>query len=139
MSDVSALAEGVAERLWQRIQAQDRLDALDEHADGPTYRERLAGDGAALAAAVDEALSAVLAAVAHPERRAALRTLCRNGKGEASPPVEELLRAGLAVATWTGDGVTVSDAGRALSDLCDAVTAHITDLVESRLRPRDAG
>jgi hypothetical protein len=33
---VNALDEGVTDRLWHRIQAQDRLDALDESAGGPT-------------------------------------------------------------------------------------------------------
>jgi hypothetical protein len=141
MTDVlDRLAEGVADRLWQRIQAQDRLDALDEGIEGPTCVERLARDHGALADAVDEALGAVLAAAADPGGRRALRGLCDRQAAEASPPppaVEELLRAGLAVATWAGDGVAASDAGRALACLCDQVSARVVELVELRLRGRD--
>jgi len=139
MSHVAALAEGVAERLWQRIVAQDRLDALDEDAEGPTCRQRMAGDAAALSEAVEETLSAVLAAVADPQRRAALRALCRDGEGVLGDRVEPLGRAGLAVAGWTGEGVSVTDAGRAVGGLCDAVAARAAELVERRLRGADAG
>jgi hypothetical protein len=131
---VAALAEGVADRLWHRIQAQDRLDALDEAATGPTHRERLAGDGEGLASAVEEALTGVLAAVADGERRAALRRLRDGELSEVTPEVEVLLRAGLAVAAWDGDRVTPSDAGRAVGELCDEVAARVTDLVGRRLR-----
>lgn len=141
MSDVlDRLAEGVADRLWQRIQAQDRLDALDEGVEGPTCAERLVADGDALADAVDAALGAVLTAAADPLRRRALRGLCDGQAAGAPPPasaVEELLRAGLAVATWTGDGVAASDAGRALARLCDQLSARVAELVGLRLRGRD--
>jgi hypothetical protein len=141
MSDaVNALAAGVADRLWQRIQAQDRIDALDEGVEGPTCRERLARDRAALAGAVEDALGAVFAAAADPELRRALRRLRDGGGGEAAPPatsVDALLSAGLAVCAWTGDGVTASDAGRALGALCDEVSVRVTQLVELRLRERD--
>jgi hypothetical protein len=131
---VAALADGVADRLWHRIQAQDRLDALDEAATGPTHRERLAGDAEGLASAIDEALTGVLAAVADGGRRAALRRLCTGELGEVTPDVEVLLRAGLAVAAWGGESVTPSDAGRAVSELCDEVAARVTDLVGRRMR-----
>lgn len=131
---VAALAEGVADRLWHRIQAQDRLDALDERATGPTHGRRLAQEPAALSEAVEELLSVVLAAVSDPERRAALRRL-RDGEALAvTPAVEVLLRAGLAVAGWTGEEVTVSDAGRAAGELCDEVAVRVNELVGRRLR-----
>jgi hypothetical protein len=131
---VTALAEGVADRLWHRIQARDRLDALDEASTAPTHGERLAGDAELLASAVEEALTGVLAAVADGERRAALRRLRDGELREVTPDVEVLLRAGLAVAAWEGDRVTPSDAGRALSELCDEVAARVTDLIGRRLR-----
>lgn len=130
---VSALADGVADRLWHRIQAQDRLDALDEEATGPTHRERVLGDAAGLAESVEEVLGGMLAAVADGGRRAALRGL-RNGETpEVTPEVDALLRAGLAVASWGGDGVTVSDAGRAVGELCDEVAARATERLRRRL------
>jgi hypothetical protein len=43
------------------------------------------------------------------------------------------------VTTWSGDGVSVSEAGRAVGDLCDAVTARVTELVGARLRAGDGG
>lgn len=135
MSDaVSALADGVADRLWHRIQAQDRLDALDEGATGPTHRERVAGDDAGLAESVEAGLSGMLAAVADGPGRAALRRL-RNGENLAlTPEVEALLGAGLAVASWGGDSVAASDAGRALGELCDEVAARATERLRRRLR-----
>jgi hypothetical protein len=139
MSDaLETLAEGVADRLWQRIQAQDRLDALDEGIQGPTCRERLASDRGALADAVEEALSAVLAAVADPDRRRALRCLREGAGADPEPPaVEALLRAGLAVSTWSGEGVTASGAGCALGALCDGLSARVVELVGLRLRGRN--
>jgi hypothetical protein len=131
---VDALAEGVADRLWHRIQARDRLDALDETATGPTHGERLAAAGDDLAAAVEEMLSGVLSAVAGRERRATLRALRTGSLSQVTPDVEVLLRAGLAVAAWGGDGVTVSDAGRAAGELCDELAARVTELVGRRLR-----
>jgi hypothetical protein len=136
---VSVLAEGLADRLWQRILVQDRVEALDEHAEGPTCARRLARDRRALAEAVEEALSAVLTAVAGRDGREALRGLRDGGGGELTPCVDALLRAGLAVTTWSGDGVSVSEAGRAVGDLCDAVTARVTELVGARLRAGDGG
>jgi hypothetical protein len=92
---VNALDEGVADRLWHRIQAQDRLDALDESAGGPTYRERLRSDRTALTDAVEEARSAApLPSVSAASRWASSAAAGRR----RSPPVEGLLRAGLAVA-----------------------------------------
>ena len=131
---VDALAEGVADRLWHRIQARDRLDALDETATGPTHGERLAAGGDDLVAAVEEMLSGVLTAVAGSEGRATLRALRGGALSRATPDVEVLLRAGLAVAAWSGDAVTASDAGRAVGDLCDELAARITELVGRRLR-----
>jgi hypothetical protein len=131
---VDALAEGVADRLWHRIQARDRLDALDETATGPTHGERLAAGGDDLAAAVEEMLSGVLGAVAGSEGRATLRALRSGALSQATPDVEVLLRAGLAVAAWGGDAVIASDAGRAVGDLCDELAARITELVSRRLR-----
>jgi hypothetical protein len=131
---VDALAEGVADRLWHRIQARDRLDALDETATGSTHGERLAAGGDDLAAAVEEMLSGVLGAVAGSEGRATLRALRSGALSQATPDVEELLRAGLAVAAWGGDVVTASDAGRAVGDLCDELAARVTELVGRRLR-----
>ncbi len=131
---VDALAEGVADRLWHRIQARDRLDALDENATGPTHRERLAASGDDLATAVEEMLSGVLTAVAGSERRAALRALRSGALEQATPEVDVLLRAGLAVAAWSGDGVTASEAGRAAGELCDRLAARVTELVGRRLR-----
>ena len=37
-------------------------------------------------------------------------------------------------AAWDGDGVTASDAGRAIGDLCDELAARVTELVGRRLR-----
>ncbi|HEX3607362.1 MAG TPA: hypothetical protein VH134_15675 [Candidatus Dormibacteraeota bacterium] len=128
------LAEGVAERLWHRIQAQDRLDAADETATGPTHGERLAADPARLAGAVEETLSSVLAAVATAERRAALRRLRAGEAIGVTPEVDTLLRAGLAVAGWDGEEVAASDAGRALGELCDELAERVTELVGRRLR-----
>ena len=135
MSDpVSALADGVADRVWHRIQAQDRVDALDEQATGPTHRERLIADPAALAASVEEVLGGMLAAVGDAPRRHALRGL-RNGENLApTADVDALLRAGLAVASWEGDAVAASDAGRAVGELCDTVAARATERVRTRLR-----
>lgn len=131
---VEALAGGVADHVWHRIRVQDRLDAADEAATGPTHRQRLAEDGARLAAVVEEALSAVLEAVADGRRRAALRGLGDGESAEVTPDVEVLLRAGLAVATWDGEGVAASDAGRAAAELCEELVRHITDRVGRRLR-----
>jgi hypothetical protein len=135
MSDaVAALADGVADRLWHRIQAHDRLDALDEQATGPTHRERVLADEAGLAGSVEEVLGAMLAAVADPGRRVVLRGL-RNGEEVGmTADVEALLGAGLAVASWDGDSATASDAGRAVGELCDEVAARATDRLRSRLR-----
>jgi hypothetical protein len=133
-SQVAALAEGTADHLWRRVQVQDRLDALDESATGPTHRARLAEDGAALAAAVEEALSAVLDAVADAGRRAALRGLRDGELGRVTPDVEVLLRAGLAVASWDGEGVAASDAGRAAAELCDELVRRVTEVVGRRVR-----
>ena len=134
MSDATAaLAVGVADRLWHRIQAQDRLDALDEDATGPTHRERILADEAVLAASVEETLGAMLAAVADPARRATLREL-RSGNTMVTADVEALLHAGLAVSSWGGDSVAASDAGRALGALCDEVAAQATDRLRRRLR-----
>ncbi len=131
---VDALAEGVADRLWHRIQARDRLDALDETATGPTHRDRLAANGDDLATAVEEMLSGVLGAVADGGRRTALRALRSGTLDQPTAEVEVLLGAGLAVAAWGGDGVTVSAAGRAAGELCDQLAARVTELVGRRLR-----
>ena len=131
---VAALAEGVADRLWHRVQAQDRLDALDEAAAGPTHRERLAQDGDGLAGAVEEMLSQVLAAIADGGRRAALHALRSGELDRVTPEVDVLLRAGLAVASWDGEGVAASDAGHAAGALCDELARRVTDLVGRRLR-----
>ncbi|HEY2702903.1 MAG TPA: hypothetical protein VGL20_04360 [Candidatus Dormibacteraeota bacterium] len=131
---VDALAEGVADRLWHRIQARDRLDALDETATGPTHRDRLVANGDDLAAAVEEMLTGVLGAVADGRRRTALRALRSGALDQPTPEIEVLLGAGLAVAAWGGDGVSVSEAGRAAGELCDRLTARVTELVGRRLR-----
>ena len=131
---VSALADGVADRLWHRIQARDRLDALDEEATGPTHRERVIEDAAGLVESVEEVLGGMLAAVADPHRRAVLRGLRNGEKLEVTPEVDALLRAGLAVASWGGDSVAVSDAGRAVGELCDEVAAQATERLRRRLR-----
>lgn len=131
---VDALAEGVADRLWHRIQARDRLDALDESATGPTHAERMAAGGDALAAAVDEMLTTVLTAVAAGESRAALRALRSGALTGVTPAVEDLLRAGLAVAAWDGEGIGVSPAGEAAAELCDRLAARVAELVGRRLR-----
>lgn len=134
---VAALADGVAERLWHRIQARDRLDALDEEATGPTHREQVIEDAAILAESVEEVLGGMLAAVADGARRTALRGL-RNGETlQVTPEVEALLRAGLAVASWGGDSVAASDAGRAVGELCDEVAARATERLRRRLRGDD--
>ena len=134
MSDpVSALADGVADRLWHRIQAQDRLDALDEKATGPTHRQRVIEDAAGLAESVEEVLGGMLAAVADGRRRAVLRELRNSDTLEVTPEVDALLRAGLAVASWGGDSVVASDAGRAVGELCDEVAARATERLRRRL------
>jgi hypothetical protein len=131
---VSALADGVADRLWHRIQVRDRLDALDEQATGPTHRERVIEDPAGLAASVEEVLGTMLAAVADGARRSALRGL-RNGDTVApGADVDALLDAGLAVTSWGGDSVAASDAGRAAGELCDEVAALATERLRRRLR-----
>lgn len=130
---VEALAGGVANHVWHRIRVQDRLDAADEAATGPTHRERLAGDGAGLTATVEGAVSAVLDAVADARRRATLRGLRDGESTQVTPDVEVLLRAGLAVASWDGEGVAVSDAGRAAAELCDELVRRVTELVELHL------
>jgi hypothetical protein len=135
MSDAAAaLAAGVADRLWHRIQAQDRLDALDEDATGPTHREQVLADEAGLALRVEETLGAMLAAVADPRRRATLRELCNGDTTTMTADVEALLGAGLAVASWGGESVAASEAGRAVGELCDEVAARATDRLRRRLR-----
>lgn len=135
--DVDALAAGIADRLWTRLAAQDRLEALDEHASGPTLVDRLAADPELLAARVDEGLDEVLAALASAARRDRLRDL-RDGVAAAAVD-DELLRAGLVQASWTGDTIGPSSAGEAASRLLDGLAAQVAAALRERLARSRAG
>jgi hypothetical protein len=125
---LETVAAGLAERLWTRVAAQDRREALDEHATDPTLCQRLRADPALLDALVEEGLDVLLGAVAGASRRAQLRALREGG----SAADDELVGAGLAQASWTGDQVTVSPAGEAVSRLLD----EVAELAAAALRER---
>ncbi len=127
---VDALVDALTERLVSRVRARDRLDALDEAATGPTYRDRVVGDPAVLRSEVEDTLDDLVAALADRDRRARVGLLCAGGGDD---PEHLLARAGLAVSSWTDGTARPTDAGRAVADLLEQVVTRVVDGAMTRL------
>lgn len=133
---LTTVADGLIDRLWTRVAAQDRLDALDEHGTGPTLCDRLAADPALLDAVVEDGVDELLRALASATRRSQLRTLRQGGEVAVD---DDLLRAGLVQAFWTSDGVVVSPSGEVLSRLVDELRERVSAAMRARIASQTAG
>jgi hypothetical protein len=129
---LDALAAGIAERLWTRAAAQDRLEALDEQSREPTLCQRLRARPELVDALVSEGLDEVLAAISAAPRRTRMRTL-REHRDGGDAADGELMRAGLVTASWTGEAVSLSPAGDAALRLLDDLAERVAAAVHQRL------
>jgi hypothetical protein len=137
MNDVlAAVAQGLADRIASRVKARDRVEALDESGQGPTYRERLDGDLAAVEALAIAAVEDLFRVVGDSDARQTLRAMDEEAP---STPAPALMMAGLVVTSWDGRAVRLSELGSAALGLVDSLTGEIVERVRERLGPSDGG
>ena len=138
MNDVlAAVAQGLAERIASRVTARDRVEALDESGQGPTYRKRLDGDAALVEALAITAMEELFQVLAGSDARNTLRAM--EAGDPLITPAPALMTAGLVIASWDGTAVTLSELGGAALRLVDSLTADLVERVRQRLGLGDAG
>lgn len=121
--DVSPLVDAVLERSRGRLAVRDRLDALDEHATGPTAAALARHEPGIVQGLVEEALDDILSVLAVRANRQALRAL---GNGVRAEGLEGLMRAGLVIDSWTGGAPQASAVGSRVLALLDEVCSAAT-------------